>query len=150
MYAHLGVRCAERQAAVRSYWQETGSLNHIVHLRSLASMVRSPETNARLNATLIKGKNPPFLIFPINCFSPGCCGSWQNNAKDLDSKWHHNIDFTESKVSSLVAQAFGPSTPETGRQNSVCLVFLVNIASSGPASPIYCLKNKEINFHLII
>lgn len=85
------------------------------------AMVRSPETTARLTATLIKGKNPLFLIFPIKCFGSGCCESWKNNAKDLDSKCHYNIDFIENKVSSLVAQAFGPSTPETGRQNSVCL-----------------------------
>lgn len=85
------------------------------------AMVRSPETNARITATLIKEKNPLFLIFPIKCFSPGCCGSWQNNAKDLESKCYRNVDFIENKVSSLVAQAFGSSTPETGRQNSVCL-----------------------------
>lgn len=85
------------------------------------AMVRSPEIDARITATLIEKKNPLFLIFPIKCFSPGCCGSWQNNAKDLESKCYRNVDFIENKVSSLVAQAFGSSTPETGRQNSVCL-----------------------------
>lgn len=115
------------------------------------AMVRSPETNARLTVTLIKEKNPPFLIFPIKYFSPGCCGSWQNNAKDLESKCYRNIDFIENKVSSLVAQAFGPSTPETGRQSSACLQSSWS-TQQVPGQPVLhtVSKIKKEIFHLII